>query len=609
MITLGASDGEIIFRLSAEAPMKRLLIFVSLFLSLVVPAASALDLSTRVVSPVRNWREADLKRFSDKWVHVKFVEGSNVVLQGDRFDDDTGLDLTSVNATLAGNKILQIRQTFDYDRATARGWKALGEARSGEVGSDLSLWYSIRVEGGAVAVAKLINDLNASPSVEIAHPEPIVENASIDNPKATLPQPMQAVTPTPDFTGLQGYLYNPPVGLNAPAAWNYPGGSGAGGRFIDVELAWTVDHEDFPLARLFYVGGVAQDPQYEYHGTAVLGEVIGQQNGFGVDGFAHGLDGYGVVAIALQEWPVVPAYFQEAVDQLSSGDVWLIELQMFPPGRDATPMEWVQVNYDVIWTSVWSRNIICIEAGANGTQNLDDPSWGGVFDRNVRDSGAIMVAAGTPNGLVAEWFTNWGSRMDVHAWGSAIITTGVGDLYNGGSLQTRYTNTFGGTSGASPMVAGSALCLGGIARAASIAFTPIDIRTILHDTGTPHQGSSYIGPRPNLENAAAELLNTVSVALPDHQAAPWAIESFPNPFTESVQLRFAGPGSGAMRVSVFDAAGRKVSELKDMLVGGESQAFTWNGRSDAGIPLGSGVYFFRIESPGFERRIKVQKIR
>jgi hypothetical protein len=186
MITLGASDGEIIFRLSAEAPMKRLLIFVSLFLSLVVPAASALDLSTRVVSPVRNWREADLKRFSDKWVHVKFVEGSNVVLQGDRFDDDTGLDLTSVNATLAGNKILQIRQTFDYDRATARGWKALGEARSGEVGSDLSLWYSIRVEGGAVAVAKLINDLNATlPHRLRSH----IPSRSSKTPRSIIPRP------------------------------------------------------------------------------------------------------------------------------------------------------------------------------------------------------------------------------------------------------------------------------------------------------------------------------------------------------------------------------------------------------------------------------------
>jgi len=300
--------------------MNRLFLHVGLSLLLVVPAASALDLSTRVVSPIRSWQAADLERFSDQWVHVKFVEGANVVWRGDRFADDTGLDLTSVNTAVARTKIVEIHPTFNHDRATARAWKTLGEARSGVAGPDLSLWYSIRVRGGTVTVAQLINDLNASPSVEIAHPEAIVENASIDDPGATLPDPFFTAA-TPDFTGMQGYLYNPPVGLNAPAAWIHPGGDGAGGKFIDVELAWTEDHEDFPFARLFYVGGAVQDPSYEFHGTAVLGEVIGQQNGFGIDGFAHGLDGYGVVAIELAEWPVVPAYFQEAVDQLSSGDV------------------------------------------------------------------------------------------------------------------------------------------------------------------------------------------------------------------------------------------------------------------------------------------------
>jgi len=272
-------------------------------------------------------------------------------------------------------------------------------------------------------------------------------------------------------------------------------------------------------------------------------------------------------------------------------------------------MEWLQVNYDVIWTSVWSRSIICIEAGANGTQNLDEPSWGGVFDRNVRDSGAIMVAAGTPNGLVAEWFTNYGSRMDVHAWGSSIVTTGGGDLYDGGTLQTRYTSTFGGTSGASPMVAGSALCLGGIARAAAIPFTPIQIRTVLHDTGTPHQGASYIGPRPNLEAAAATIISTAAVASPDRNVVSWAIQSAPNPFTESTQLHFDVPVTETVRVNVFDVGGRRIRELMDATVGPGSQALAWDGRNDAGVPLRSGVYFLRIDAPGMEQSIKIHKIR
>ena len=57
----------------------------------------------------------------------------------------------------------------------------------------------------------------------------------------------------------------------------------------------------------------------------------------------------------------------EAVDNLDAGDAWLIELQMYPPETNqATPMEYLQVNYDVIFNGVWSRDVICMEAGANG---------------------------------------------------------------------------------------------------------------------------------------------------------------------------------------------------------------------------------------------------
>jgi hypothetical protein len=287
-----------------------------------------------------------------------------------------------------------------------------------------------------------------------------------------------------------------------------PGGKGAGMKFIDVELAWVEDHEDYTAANFFHLGGAPEEPGYGDHGTAVLGEVIGAHNGYGVDGFAPDVQ-WGMVAIDIDDYPDVPQYFQEAVDNLDAGDVWLIELQMYPPGRDATPMEYVQVNYDVIWTGTFGRGVVCVEAGANGSQDLDASHWGGIFDRTVRDSGAIMVGAGTPTGRVAEWFTNYGSRMDVHAWGSEIVTCGYGYLYNGGSLQTEYTDDFGGTSGASPMVVGASLCLQGIARASLFrVLEPLELRDVLNQTGIPHlDPTQEIGPRPDLNEAVEMVLS------------------------------------------------------------------------------------------------------
>lgn len=587
--------------------------------------AWSLDTTGRLVGPTIQWDASKLDRFDGIWCEVKFVEGSDVRWESNRFVDDSGLDLQRVHDALAVEQVVQVRPTFRFDRATLRQWKAVGEARSGAAGPDLSLWFDVRVEGGKGALARLINALNDLPEVEIAHPVPLVEPAVAYDPGGSVaPIPAAPAGPrrtetgaeamaeanpltTPDFTSLQGYLYNPPSGLFATSAWSVAGGLGQGTRFIDVELAWTEEHEEFNAGNLFYVGGAEQDPSGESHGTAVLGEIIGMHNGLGVRGFAPAAR-WGVVAVTISEWPVVPQYFQEAMDQLSFGDIWLIELQMFPPERSATPMEYLQVNFDVIWTSTFGRGIICVEAGANGGQDLDNPSWGGLFDRNQRDSGAIMVGAGTPVGLVAESFSNYGSRMDVHAWGSGIVTTGYGDLYNGGNLRNRYTSGFNGTSGASPMIVGSALCMQGIALArVGGKLDPIALRTVLHDTGTPQAGTRLIGPRPNLQRCWNAIVGTTGSDVvvdigPGHGA-------FPNPFVASTEIRFSMQRSEATQLQIFDTSGRLVRDLYAGVLGAGAQALTWDSRDNSGRSLQSGVYFYRIVNPEGSRTGRVAMVR
>lgn len=590
--------------------MPRLTLVVCLCLFAAVGTASALDLNTRPVSPVLDWRASDLERFDAEWIHVKFVEGSNAVLDGHRFMDGARPGVAEVNEALARAGVQEIRRTIpQHDRAVLREKKARAELASGVVAPDLSLWFDVRVPGGRGEVARVLNELNASPAIEIAHPAPIAEPAAIFEHRAGEPAPRVV---TPDFTNMQGYLYATPVGLDAPSAWAETGGKGLGLQFIDVELAWTENHEDFDFAgHFFHAGGAIENSDIGYidHGTAVLGEVIGAHNGFGVSGFAPDAD-YGFVAIHINEWPNVPHRFQEAVDTLSPGDVWLIELQMYPPiTNQATPMEWVQVNYDVIFTGVFADGVVCVEAGANGSQDLDAPIWDGVFDRNVRDSGAIMVAAGTPAGRVAEWFTNYGSRMDAHAWGSQIVTTGYGDLYTAGPLTTEYTANFGGTSGASPMVTGTALCLQGIAKAQlGFAMSPIALRSLITTTGIPHLGAQYIGPRPDLGAAVAALLGGTSSPEPA-SVSELLVVSAPNPFRAITTIRFSMPEAGPATLAIHDIAGRRVRMLLDGAVDAGERRFVWDGRDDAGRALASGVYFYRLQAVSECRTGRVQLLK
>ena len=500
--------------------MKSFLTLAVLFLLLTPIAAGALDTETRVVGPVRTWNQADLQQYYSQRLQVKFVEGSNVRLDNGCLVDDSGLDLVRVNTAIDQAKALAITPLFKRDRTTLRAWKARGQARSGMVGPDLSLWFNIRLAGGRAQVAQLVNALNRCPEVEIAHPVPIPRPAVIIAHREDKNRDRNSLGGTPDFTGLQGYLYDTPLGLDAPAAWALPGGRGEGMKFIDVEFGWTEDHEDFAIENLFYVGGSSKPATfYENHGTAVLGEVIGQPNGYGITGFAPQAR-YGLVsAYGVESGSECAEFFEEAMNNLDPGEVWLIELE----GGPGLPMEYYQANFDVIWTSVFSLGIACVETGGNGGQDLDDPVFGGIFDRSVRDSGAIMVAAGTPTGRVAEtytdWGTNWGSRMDAHGWGSEIVTTGYGHLYNGGSAQTRYTDMFGGGSGAGSMVLGACLCIQGIAKAhLGSTLHPLELRSILHDTGIEHLDPiKEIGPRPDL-GAASECVisldNSMVVAGP-----------------------------------------------------------------------------------------------
>lgn len=562
--------------------------------SLLCLAAGFADASARLTSPQRRWTAAELDRFDAAWLHVKFVEGSDPVAAARTFVPTTAA-LAKINARLVSLGVQEIRPSFPIARETARAWKSKGEARSPEIGPDLSLWYDLRVDGGRAGVAAAVNSLMESAEVEIAHPAAIPELASAGAVAAP-------ASTTPDFSQFQTYLGATPLGLDAVTAWSFPGGRGAGVKFIDVELAWTEDHEDFDPDRMFYVGGAAQNTLYEPHGTAVLGEIIGRHNGYGVDGFAPDVD-WGVVAVTEAEWPTVPHRFFEAMENLGPGDCWLIELQMYPPGRDATPMEYLQINYDVIWTSSWSRGVICVEAGANGGQDLDHPQWEGAFDRSQRDSGAILVAAGTPQGRMAEFFTNYGSRMDAHAWGTQIVTTGYGDLYSGGTLQTRYSAGFSGTSGASPMVAGAVLCLEGIARAAGgDALSPEVIRALLTETGVPALDPvKQIGPRPDLASALVAVLDPVGVSIsPANSATPssWAA---PNPFRESIELRWANGGSEATSLRILDTAGRSIRRVLVDSTPGAVGAFRWDGRDDRGRVVAAGVYLASFDSNGSRR--------
>ena len=177
-----------------------------------------------------------------------------------------------------------------------------------------------------VDAAAAARELLALPEVSFAYPAPDAA-------------PPPQTTTTPSFSAMQGYLRPAPVGTDNDFSLQDPRTRGAGVRIADLEYYWTAEHEDLQLDPVAAdLGGTAY-PQYrnfnDEHGTAVFGEMVGKDNGFGVTGGVPDASMHGISptrARATGNPQYIPSAALVYVAQfLSPGDVVLLEQQTVGP--------------------------------------------------------------------------------------------------------------------------------------------------------------------------------------------------------------------------------------------------------------------------------------
>ena len=83
----------------------------------------------------------------------------------------------------------------------------------------------------------------------------------------------------------------------------------------------------------------------------------------------------------------------------------------------------------------------------------------------------------------------------------------------------------------------------------------------------------------------------------------------PNPFNPRVTVPFSLAEAGRVRVTVYDIAGRHVATLADDAFGRGELELVWKGRDDEGREVGSGIYFVKMEAPGFRETEKLVLLR
>lgn len=343
---------------------------------------------------------------------------------------------------------------------------------------------------------------------------------------------------SPDYASRQIYLEPAPGGVDGEAAWRESGGRGKGITIADVEGGWRLDHEELN-GRISALGaGRSTDPDWIEHGTAVMACCVAAHSGSGVKGLAP--EARGIVVSALDAGGSSVA-IRVAADALEPGDILVIELhrpgpryqfQLRADQKGFIPIEWWPDDLAVIQYAV-GLGLTVVEAGGNGAEDLDDaiyttgdpnfpPDWQNPF--SAIDSRAVLVGAGAPPAGTHgnDWgtdrsrldFSNYGQRVDVQAWGREVTTAGYGDLQGGPDPTRWYSDQFSGTSSATPIVAGVAACLQGIARARGGRLSPDQMRQFLRTLGSAQQTRSagtlqHIGLRPDLAALVAALAGMI----------------------------------------------------------------------------------------------------
>ena len=80
----------------------------------------------------------------------------------------------------------------------------------------------------------------------------------------------------------------------------------------------------------------------------------------------------------------------------------------------------------------------------------------------------------------------------------------------------------------------------------------------------------------------------------------------PNPFNPTTSIRYdVPPSGGAVTLRIYDVSGRLVRTLVDGPQTAGQRTAVWNGRDNRGRSVASGVYFYRLQAPGYVKTLKM----
>jgi hypothetical protein len=110
----------------------------------------------------------------------------------------------------------------------------------------------------------------------------------------------------------------------------------------------------------------------------------------------------------------------------------------------------------------------------------------------------------------------------------------------------------------------------------------------------------------------AKPLGTLGIPIRKNALVPTRFQlsqNFPNPFNPTTTISFAIERAAATTLEVYNVLGQRVATLISQQLAPGYYTARWNGTSDNGMPVSSGVYFLHMSANTFDGAVAYNQVR
>ncbi|HOH47449.1 MAG TPA: FlgD immunoglobulin-like domain containing protein, partial [Candidatus Cloacimonadota bacterium] len=87
------------------------------------------------------------------------------------------------------------------------------------------------------------------------------------------------------------------------------------------------------------------------------------------------------------------------------------------------------------------------------------------------------------------------------------------------------------------------------------------------------------------------------------------VGNYPNPFNPETSIRFSLKEAGNVSLRIYNLRGQLVRTLVNGSYQSGNHTVVWNGRDNNGNSVSSGVYMYRMESPGYNKTMRMMLVK